>query len=362
MLAGYFPMYTPLEDLPTNVIIDANCVLNAALAADSPSSRAVSALREIGYTPLVVTKTLDETRAVLDRIQSGLELTYDPQMLIESWIRQASIMCIPGVHQPGPAEINRIDRYLVAAALAVDAWIMTLDVPLFYQCAEVGLDVRFPHDVIVHSEVLSGNERAILNNLIDYYPLGPDEGFIFSRITPDIWQPFNGRRFTVAQIDRIGWLGFDGSQECWIFEYEGGGKVRVDDKPLPGEAITILVNIKAGEYIELRTSKAAHPSIYHSDKFGKIPHPGGMHVGSTSGKVDFLNGVIARLVTGPSIVGTDRWKYLRSPSNAAPNPWSESLLRRALSRIIVFQASDGTVKVHLPTVGGFKIAPPFMGI
>jgi len=328
-------MYTSLTGLARHAVIDSSCLINASVLSDSPSRVAITYLRKLGFCPVVSDEVLAEAKNKIQQLGQRAGVPFNSGHLITRFITDSGIVLLPD--QPNLRHIdsvNKKDQPVARAAVHCAGWILTGDLPLVSECRMAGIEARLPHDVIGHYMTDGGTENPPLSLLFSAcYPVGPEMGFLFIRLQPDQVGSRSGMIRTAVHVEGLGWLRYVEDDQEWRFSLEGQDSVGLSTPFPAGVLETLLVNLRAGDRIELRVGSVREPSIAPLASGEPLPSGRRVRAGLHGGTKYPLAGSILRIASGPYCISKDRWKVLREHATTAPEPWEEGLAVKSLSRI-----------------------------
>jgi predicted nucleic acid-binding protein len=334
-------MYHSLANLPKRVIADTNVLLDATFV-DGLARRATRLLGRLGISLILDDMTEREAESILDRLKKKLALSFEPKALLAEYLSLVQVIRVPPGSPMLATGINRADRHVVAAAREHSAWILTGDAPLVVECDKIGLPARFPWDVVMEDASQRGRQDEI-SKIIRVVPPTKEQGLIFARVIPGAWRGIRGagQFFTVCEIGGLGRIGYDNSNERWVFDTAIGQKAEArctldSDGPwavcasykLPGIGKSGRIEIRAG-----RRPAPVPPGITSTLK--QLPRSpfGDLRIGSTSSGLDYWNGHVRAIVVGPQTMSAETWKAIVYTTEGAPNPYDANALERALTLV-----------------------------
>jgi hypothetical protein len=379
-------VYHSLADLPQRVVPDCNVLLDAAFVVDGSARKSIDALATLGQSLLIEEMIQREAVRILSDLGTSLGLTFDPLSHFNSFLSSKPAMFVPPAPPLLGTGVNRADQHVAAAARHYNSWILTGDTPLAVEAEKVGLQARFPWDVILELAAQQGN----LNKLVDkfrqtspvksaefrrkapngrepsvrFYPLANfvrfvpptrQTGLIFGRLIPGGWAGMKGvGKFTVCDIEHIGRIYYDARKESWIFGLVTGVEATVrcpvvSNAPIavcgtysrPGAGRQGRVTIRTGSFPS--TSCAATKTTLTGLRY---PGPGRITVCHTIENTHHWNGHLRTLVIGLQTMNRGTWVALIATREGAPNPYDFNALRHALRLVSYKRITKCTERYH----------------
>jgi hypothetical protein len=179
-------VYHSLADLPQRVVPDCNVLLDAAFVVDGSARKSIDALATLGQSLLIEEMIQREAVRILSDLGTSLGLTFDPLSHFNSFLSSKPAMFVPPAPPLLGTGVNRADQHVAAAARHYNSWILTGDTPLAVEAEKVGLQARFPWDVILELAAQQGN----LNKLVDKFrQTSPVKSAEFRRKAPNGREP-----------------------------------------------------------------------------------------------------------------------------------------------------------------------------
>jgi hypothetical protein len=334
-------VYHSLAELPKCVVPDCNVLLDAAFVTGGAARKSIDGVATLGYPVLIEEMIKREAVKIISGLVTSLGLTFDPLLHFNSFLSSKAFLFVPPAPPLLGTGVNQADQHVAAAASHYNAWILTADAPLAVEAEKVGLQSRFPWDVILDLAAQQGNSNN-LANFTRFVPPSRQTGMIFGRLIPGGWAGMKEvGEFTVCDIEHIGRIYYDTQKESWIFKLVTAVEATVrcpivSNAPiavcgtysLPGTGRLGKVSIRTGSFPS--TSGAATSRTL---TFLSHPSPGRMAVCHTIENTHHWNGHLRTLVIGPQTMNRGTWVALIATREGAPNPYDFNALRHALSAI-----------------------------
>lgn len=332
-------MHHSLAALPRQVVLDANILMDASFVSDGVARRALNLLEDLGFSPIADEATIQEATRKLRHLRGRFFLQYDPVEVLNTFIASSRILQVP------PAPIlrlprNQADAHIIAAAKHYNAWLLTGDAPLVCQCNKLNVVARFPWDVIMeHAEKGEGLKAS---HILRLRRPARESGSIFARVIPGEWAGMqNVGDFTVCEVENIGRVFYSSVDGAWHFQMRDGPRVTVPGKivdkstwavaamykaPQTGQGCNAALRIGGvGRNPETRTVQIGGPISAQS--------PGTAAFGHSVAGHDHWNGYLRCAVLSHNTINAKTWQCIASLPEAAPNPFDNDALARALKSI-----------------------------
>lgn len=342
-------MLQRLSGLPARVVIDTNVLLNACFLSDSSARRAITQLRELGYTTVIDEAIESEVEKILRRMKIKLSLGYDPLAALHTYMSHASILTLPRAGMLRLEGVNRADHHVYSAARHYESWILTGDIKFAAELHGKNVHARTPWDVAMHAASSSG-EPTPLKYVFRVIGVSAERGSIFARVVPGEWGQ-TAKEFTVCDIENVGRLYYDSKDGSWVFKTTLDASVKAPCALTADEHWTVSASY---EYDQLKKKTSAtlrahssngstcHSSVELGGGFGAAT-PGKISFGHSVTLSDHWNGHVRKVLVSPTTISKATWAALRKIPDSDPDPTAGNVLESALKRV--------------KTQGGFLIVP-----
>jgi len=337
-LIGYSPqMFTPLNSLPSHVVVDANILLDAAFIRDGVAWRSLFVLGQLGFTPIIDANIESEARQILkdynQRYCPNLNLL---PVLIET-IAAVPVLSLQRAPQIKSRTVNNNDIHVLSAAAEYDAWVLTGDLDLHLELVPHCIQTRVPYDVI-----MSASPELTMEKLIRIVAPKRESGMIFGRVSAPYWpESTSTGQFTVCEVGNVGRLYYDNGSKEWVFAMTVCEPVRVKCDMANNELWSVCGSYRLpgnGNVGEIRVMVGRHPdtTCIRSAKTEQVI------TANTSGECTYgnsiagnscWNGSLQAIVVGPQGVSKDSWKKIVAVQYGAPNPYDSGMVQRVFQSV-----------------------------
>lgn len=314
------------------ILLDTNCILNAALLPESFSARAVSLAHQRGAYRFIVsagvmreaTKTLESnapTRAQYNKAEAQIKLLLNNIAAIETPDDEISPPLFP---------IPKSDWHIFHAAQKHGAMVLTSDAELWARLRESNAPAMLPLALIRQLDGI-----ALSTTLFGVLPTN-SSGSIFIRAHPGVWAGTSSGRFTAIHSPGKFWIYYDAQKSCWIAQINGIEEPLRSPVPIIDPTTqTVALSWQAttnGIKMNFRVVGNEHPSC------GLMATPlsdeslSSYFVGSHQSAQHCWSGTVYFCISNDRAMGSRAWRKYLKHRDLAPNPYDADRLREALGK------------------------------
>lgn len=231
--------YRPIDNLPPRVVIDANVLLDAALIVDGAGIAVLEALVRRKVVLHTTAKAIAEARKTLLRIRRDLP---DITPLVDLAVRQLGVLVHDtdrGIHGVKPH-----DSHLAAAAVDIDAFILTEDMPLLYDLDRARLHGRSLRETLLTCILPDQPHQDVT---IFGFGSGAD-GHVFIKFMPheDVCNEAD-RYWFLFDAPGVMSIYYNGETGSFEVAWEAGGTLTLPVKLFPNTQYALCFNYSVGK-------------------------------------------------------------------------------------------------------------------